>query len=165
MKTTLKMIAMVGAVAIAAPAVWAEGSTETFMKTAIEGNLAEIQLGKLAQVKGTTDDVRALGKTLETDHAQANMNAVKTAAAVGVEVPTRPSNAQQAAYKKLAKLTGGKFDKEFIAEMVDDHKDDVKAYEAESAKTEDGEVASYARATLPVIQGHLNVATDIKAKM
>ena len=164
MKNTLKMMAVIGSVMVAQGA-FAEGSTETFLKSAIEGNLAEIQMGKLAQAKGSTDVVRAYGKTLEADHMQANVNAVKTAAAVGVEVPTRPSNEQQAEYKKMAKLSGVKFDKEFIGAMVDDHKDDVELYQKESAKTEDGEVASYARATLPVIQGHLNVATDLKAKM
>lgn len=167
MKTNLKMFAMVGALAIAAPAVWAAdggGSTEKFMKMAIEGNLAEIQLGKLAQERGASDGVKAYGKTLEADHATANVNAVKTAMDAGVDVPTRPSNDQQATYKKLAKLKGEKFDKEFVSMMVDDHEDDVEAYATEAKKVEDGSVATYAAATLPVLQGHLQVAKDLKAK-
>lgn len=164
MKNLLKM-AVMGAVIVAAPAAWAEGSAESFMKMAIEGNLAEVQLGKLAQSKGYSDGVRAYGKTLEADHTQANVNAVKTAMAAGIDVPTAPSNAQQTKYKKLAKLSGAKFDKEFIDMMVDDHEDDVDAYAKEAKMTEDGAVATYASATLPVLQGHYQVAKDLQSRM
>lgn len=165
MKHGLKMMAVAGMLALAAGSVWAEGSAEKFMKMAIEGNLAEVQLGKLAQQKGSTAEVRAYGQTLEADHASANLNAVKTAMAAGIDVPTAPSNAQQAQYKKLAKLSGKKFDKEFIDMSVDMHEDDVKAYGDEAKVTEDGAVATYASATLPVLQGHLQVAKDLQARM
>ena len=41
-----------------------------FLATAAEINLEEIKLGKLAQQKGTMEDVKELGKLIETDHSK-----------------------------------------------------------------------------------------------
>jgi putative membrane protein len=42
------------------------------MKAAIEGNFAEIDMGKLAQEKGNSDEVRQFGTMLVKDHTDAN---------------------------------------------------------------------------------------------
>ena len=46
--------------------------SETFLKKAIEGNFAEVNMGDLAQKNGQSDVVKSFGKMLSTDHAAAN---------------------------------------------------------------------------------------------
>jgi putative membrane protein len=46
----------------------ADKASEKFIKEAIEGNLAEVAVGKLAQEKGQSDGVRAFGAQLVNDH-------------------------------------------------------------------------------------------------
>ena len=44
----------------------ADKATEKFLKEAIEGNLAEVQMGELAQQQGESEAVRSFGKQLAT---------------------------------------------------------------------------------------------------
>jgi len=73
--------------------------------------------------------------------------------------PTAPNKKQKADYDKMSKLSGAKFDKEFAAHMVADHKKDIKEYE-KAAKKQDA-VGNYAKETLPTLRKHLENAQSL----
>ena len=140
---------------------WSAGNaSKKFIKHAMECNLAEIQVGKLAQEKGQKDGVRAFGQMLATDHADANQKATEAAGALGVAPPTEPSRKQKALYDKLSKLSGDTFDRQFAMEMVADHRKDVREYEKEARKKNDP-AADYANQSLPVLRKHLQTAQSL----
>ena len=91
-------ITMLG-IAVAAPN--ADKSSQKFIKDAIEGNLAEVQMGKLAQDKSMDDGVRSFGDMLVKDHSAGNEKATEVANAIGVTPPTEPSSKQKAMYDKM----------------------------------------------------------------
>jgi putative membrane protein len=126
---------------------------QKFIGKAIEGNLAEVQMGQLAQEKGTRDDVKSYGRMLQQDHSAANQQATAAASTVGVTPPTEPNKKQKADHAKMAKLSGAAFAKH----MVENHKKDIAEYQKE-AKRNDGQVSQYASATLPTLQKHLESA-------
>ncbi len=130
---------------------------EKFVKEAIQGNIAEVKMGELAQKNGGSAEVKSFGKMLETDHAKARDKTIGLAKELKVTPPTEPAADAKAAYDKLAKLNGAAFDKEFAAHMVKDHKKDIAAYEDE-AKEKNGEVSKYAADTLPTLKKHLQSA-------
>jgi putative membrane protein len=149
-------------VAAAAPA--ADKSSQNFIKNAIEGNLAEVQMGKLAQEKSIDDGVRSFGDTLVKDHSAGNEQATAVASSIGVTPPTEPNKKQKATYDKLSKLSGNAFDREFIKIMVEDHKKDIKEFE-KAAKSSNQQVAEFAKQTLPTLHKHLDMAQSLaKAK-
>src|SRR5437588_9726751 len=87
MKNLFMGVGLATALVCAAPAAWAQGKNtagQEFLKKAIEGNLAEIEMGKLAQQKGASDGVRSYGKQLEQDHAAANQKATALANEMGM---------------------------------------------------------------------------------
>src|SRR5689334_17972896 len=88
-----------------------------FMKDSIQGNLAEVDVGNLAQQKGASQGVKDFGAMLAKDHAAANEKAEQAASALGVSSPSQPSAKQKALYKKLSGLSGEQFDKEFVRSM------------------------------------------------
>lgn len=159
MKRILAMTAL--GVAALMPA-WAAGSAETFLKHAMEGNLAEINAGKLAQARGSSQAVRDYGRMLEQDHMAANQQAVALAKKAGVAVPTQPNKDQQEMYKKLSQYKGAAFDRQFADAMADDHKKVIDMYEDEAKRQEDGQVQVMAQKLLPVLKQHLSVAQGIK---
>ena len=70
-------VGLASALACASFGAWAQTkasdrASQTFITKAIEGNLAEIQLGQLAQQKGASDGVRNFGQQLVADHSAAN---------------------------------------------------------------------------------------------
>jgi putative membrane protein len=48
----------------------AKSSDQRFMTEAIQGDLSEVKMGKLAQEKGQGDHVKQFGKMLEQDHSE-----------------------------------------------------------------------------------------------
>jgi putative membrane protein len=132
---------------------------QPFLTKAIQGNLAEIEMGRLAQEKGQSDAVRSFGQQLVQDHGQANERATTAATAAGVTPPTEPSAKQRADAAKLAKLSGPAFDRQFASHMVMDHKKDVREYQAEAKKNDPA--SGYATETLPTLQKHLETAQSL----
>jgi putative membrane protein len=153
--------AMLG-IALTTQAWSADKKDETFIRDAIEGNLAEVEMGKLAQDKGQSDAVKSFGQMLVTDHGNANQAATSVANQIGVTPPTEPNKVQKAMHDKLSKLSGNAFDKQFATEMVSDHKKDIQKYQ-QAAKKKNDPVADYANQTLPTLQKHLQTAQSLTA--
>jgi putative membrane protein len=137
--------------------------SQSFIKNAIEGNIAEVDVGKLAQEKGKSDGVKKMGKMLVDDHSKANDEAKSVAQQVGVEPPSGASIGEQATYLKLKVLSGDTFDKSFANTMVSDHQKDIKEYQKESSKSDP--VGQYAKKTLPTLQKHLQEAQQLQAQL
>jgi len=134
---------------------------DSFMKKAIEGNLAEIKIGQLAQKKGASEGVRHFGTVLEQDHSTANSQAMTAASSMGVTPPAEPSLKEQAVYRHLAALSGSKFDKAFVKDMVKDHRKDIAEYQKE-ANASSSPAASYAQQSLPTLRKHLQLAESLE---
>ena len=140
---------------------WAKDTPgQQFITKAVQGNLAEVAMGQLAQQKASSDDVRSFGQMLEQDHSSANQQASSAASSLNVAVPTEPNKQQKATYDRMSKLSGTAFDREFVKHMVTDHRKDISDYQKE-AKRSDGQVSEYAKATLPTLQKHLATAQSL----
>jgi putative membrane protein len=132
---------------------------QKFLTEAIQGNLAEVEMGKLAQQKGQSEAVKSFGQMLVTDHGDALQKATALATAAGMTPPTQPNAKQKAEHDRMAKMSGGQFDREFGKMMVADHKKDIAEYEKAAKKNDD--VGKYAKDSLPVLQKHLKQAQSL----
>ncbi len=159
--TRYALIALAALIGSGASAAAANRLDQKFIDNAIQGNLAEIRMGQLAQQKGQSEDVKSYGQMLVTDHTAANDQAKKVADQIGVTPPTGPSAKQNAMYNKMSKLTGAEFDRTFARAMVADHKKDIAEYKRESERKNDP-VADLAKQTLPTLQKHLDAAEKLE---
>src|SRR5215204_2283703 len=137
-------------------------ASQTFITKAIEGNLAEVQMGQLAQEKGASEGVRSFGQTLQQDHAAGAQKATAVATQLGVNPPTEPNKKQKAMHASLARLSGAAFDRKFASEMVKDHNKEIASYQKASKKQNDP-AAAYAAETLPTLQKHLATVQSLNA--
>ena len=169
MKNVFLAIGLATALVCSAPSAFAQVKAgqdkagQAFLKKAMEGNLAEVEMGKLAQQKGASDGVRSFGKQLEQDHAAANDKAAAVAKEMGMSPPTEPNKKQKADYDRMSKLSGDKFDREFVKHMVADHKKDIKEFQREGKKTNE-RPSAFAQETLPTLQKHLQTAQSLEGK-
>jgi len=155
---TLAAIAAI--VASTSGALAVDKASQKFMTEAMQGNLAEIAVGKLAQQKGQSDGVRSFGQMLVSDHSANNEKAMSVAQSMGVSPPSEPSKKQQSVYDRLAKLSGENFDREFAKAMVEDHKTDIGEFEKQAKKKNDP-AADFANETLPTLRKHLEKAQSL----
>ena len=136
-----------------------------FVRKAAEANFAEVQLGKLAQDKGSNQAVKDFGQHMVTDHTKALDALRPIASSKNVPIPDKMNTKDQALYDRLSKYSGDEFDREYMRAMVKDHEADVAEFRHESEKAKDTEVRSYASTTLPTLEDHLRMAQDASAKL
>jgi putative membrane protein len=93
-------------------------------------NQMEIQLGRLAQQNGMSQDVKSYGEMLVRDHTTADERLMSYAQQKGLKLSTpKPMDdmerkvmaAERAALEKFQVLKGQPFDAAFLAHMVGDH--------------------------------------------
>jgi putative membrane protein len=140
----------------------ASKADQKFLKEAVAGDLAEVNMGRLAQQNGQSEDVKQFGQMLQNDHGQHLQKAQAMAQQMGVTPPTDPMPKAKKMYDRLSKEQGAKFDKAFAKAMVKDHKEDIAKYQKE-AKSK-GPLAQFAEETVPTLQKHLQTAQSIENK-
>ena len=159
--TTCLAAAVVPALFASTLAFAQDQQAKTFLTEAIEGNLAEVQMGQLAQKQATTLAVRSYGQMLEQDHTVANQKARAAATAMQIKPPTQPNSKQAADHERLSKLLGTEFDEQFAEHMVMDHKEDIQKYE--KAASMNNPAGTYAKDALPTLRKHAQNAESLKS--
>ena len=144
-------------------AALADSPDASFMKSAAEGGMSEVELGQLAQQKASNPAVKDFGAMMVKDHTAANDKLKALAASEQVTLPDSPSLMQKASKTKLNMLSGDSFDKSYVKGMIDDHKDDIKEFQNEISEGKDPQARAFASATLPTLQMHLQKIQSIAA--
>lgn len=132
-----------------------------FLKDATMGSMTEVQLGKLAAEKGSTDGVKQYGQKLASDHARATEELKETAAKENIQIPDSLDSKHQSKVDKLAKLSGPEFDHAFVKDQMKDHQKDVDDFQAEAQHGTNPNVKTVAAKELPTLQQHLAEAKDL----
>jgi putative membrane protein len=140
-------------------------SDQSFLKEAVAGGLAEVELGQLAAEKASNPEVKKFAERMVTDHGKANDQLKEIAAQKGINLPTEPSAKHKATKERLSKLSGDEFDKAYMSDMLSDHKKDVAAFRKESTEGEDPVLKQFATKTLPTLEDHLKEAESIRPKL
>ncbi|MFL6216592.1 MAG: DUF4142 domain-containing protein [Blastocatellia bacterium] len=136
-----------------------------FMTKAAIGGLEEVQLGRMAAQKGTSNDVKQFGQRMVDDHSRANSELMSLAAQKNVTLPTALDQQHQDDVDRLTKLSGAAFDREYMTMMVKDHTEDVSEFQRESASGSDTDVKAWAGRTVPTLQQHLQMAQETATKV
>jgi putative membrane protein len=164
-KTLLYTLACGAAVTISHP-VYAQthhrGSSDAlFAKKAAAGGLTEVELGKLAQQNGDSQDVKDFGAKMVTDHSTINDNLKTIATKDKLTIPDKPTDDQTDMIKTLGKKTGKAFDTAYIRAMVKAHVGDKALFTAEVADAKNPDLKQFASDSLQVITDHLGMIEGI----
>jgi putative membrane protein len=138
---------------------------KSFVDEAATGGLLEVRLGQLAVKHAGSEDVKAFGQRMIDDHAKINARVAQIAQQKGITVPLELDKKHQAEIDRLSKLSGAKFDHEYMSHMIDEHTRDVKAFEKEAKEAKDPDVKDLAATTLPTLHEHLTMAKQIQDKL
>lgn len=136
-----------------------------FVEEQIAMGTAEIELGRLAQERGTHADVKEFGAMMVRDHQAAGDELKPIAAKVNTgETAARNTDRDehQEELEELSKLSGKDFDRKYIEEMIDDHEEGIKDLEGKAENAASPEVKQWASKTLPKMREHLERARTIK---
>ena len=138
-------------------------SDKKFIEEAGKGGLAEVEFGQLAEQKAQSPDVKQFGQKMVSDHSKINDKLKQIASQKNVNLPTALEGSEKREYDKLQKLSGARFDQEYMKTMVSDHQKDVKAFQKEAKSAKDADVKSFADSNASTIEEHLQLAKSAEA--
>jgi putative membrane protein len=141
-----------------------KASPENFVTEAAEGGMAEVEMGKIAVKNAQDAEVKKFGQMMVDDHTKANQELKALATKKSIKVPDDVGS-HKSTVEKLSSLKGADFDKEYVNEMVNDHKKDVDEFEKQATTATDPEIKAFAAKTLPVLKKHLEAIMKIQEKM
>jgi putative membrane protein len=136
-----------------------------FVTEAAKGSMAEVELGRLASEKGSSDAVKQFGKRMVDDHGKASDELKQLAQQKGLTLPADLDPKHRQLRDRLAKLNGADFDKAYANEMVKDHKKDVADFKREASGAKDPDLKAWAGKTLPTLEDHLKMAQDVAGQV
>jgi putative membrane protein len=141
------------------------GPDADFAVKAANGGLAEVELGKLAQQKASNSGVKAFGAMMVQDHSMANMEMKELAKQKRITLPDSLGAEEQKLKTELAGKIGNEFDKAYVAAMVKDHQEDIKAFEEARKKVKYPEMTALIDKTLPLLKKHLQAIQKIQQQI
>ena len=136
-----------------------------FMMMAATSDMNEITLSNQALSKSSNDDVKKLAQMMIDDHTKSSSELKPIAASKNVTLPSDADAKHQAATQKMSSASGSEFDMGYVKMMVKDHEKAVALFQKESTSGKDDEAKAFAAKTLPVIQGHLEMARNMMTQM
>jgi putative membrane protein len=133
-------------------------------------NTVDIETGKLAAERGSSNEVRQFGAMLARDHEMVRQQGRDLAKKLGV-TPTPPAGDQSAREQaavihRLSSLRGGEFDRAFLQREVQFHKDVIAAIETTllpAIKNE--ELRALVVKVTPAFQAHLAMAENLLTRV
>jgi len=128
-------------------------SDKTFMKKAAKGGMMEVTMGRVAEQKAQSDDVKSFGKRMVTDHSKANDELKSIASKKGVQLPSK---------EHTGKWTS---DKAYMDMMVNDHEKDLAEFKEEANSGSDPDLKKFADDTAKIVQEHLDLAKEVQGKL
>ena len=132
-----------------------------FVMEAAMGGMAEVELGRLASERGSSEAVKQFGQRMVDDHSRANSELTQLVSGKGVTLPTGLDAKHQALMTKMSALSGAAFDRAYAKEMVKDHNKDVALFQREAGQGTDADLKTFAQKTLPTLQEHLRMARSL----
>jgi putative membrane protein len=136
-----------------------------WVMSAMSGNATEVLLGQMALDRSTNADVKAFAQRMIQDHSQALEESITLATMVGVEpirAPVEENHVTLVQY--LSQFRGDEFDRQYIGNMVLDHRADIAEFQQEAMEGQK-ELASWAYSQVPTLQAHLAMASDVGQKV
>lgn len=105
-------------------------SAQQFVNDMLAGGSVEIQLGKLAAERGSSPQVRQFGQRMVDDHSKAAEQLKQIASKHNVTTSETMTTEHRAVIDRLSSLEGEQFDRAYMSEMVQKHRDTVNTLEA-----------------------------------
>jgi putative membrane protein len=118
---------------------------EAFVRSVLERDAGDLQLGQLAQQKSQSDDVKQLGQKIVAARNSLDDQFMIIAKTFEVTKPKAPTKKDKQLIARLQGLSGPQFDEEFIQTMAKIHRQDIKDFGVEAQTAQDARVVAAAQ--------------------
>jgi putative membrane protein len=126
-------------------------------------NKTKIEMGRLARERGQSRSVRKLGARMVHDLSILENRTRTLAANEGILLPEGLDDRHQAMIDELATYSGAAFDRHYVEDQIEGHRQAISLLQQVAAENHDRSVRDFAAHTIPVLRQHLELAEkDVK---
>lgn len=129
-----------------------------FVRQAVLGGRAEVELGKFAEGKATTDAAKQFAQRMVQDHGKSNDRLLRLARQVNGELPQGLDPEHQRMRTDLQQLTGRQFDIAYLAAQMRAHQKTANLLQWHLSYGQNEALKQYSIETLPIVMDHLEHA-------
>ena len=134
-----------------------------FLKDAAIGGMTDVELGKLAAQKASSEGVKQFAQKMVDDHSKATEEVKQLATQMNITIPDALDSKHQSRVEKLSKLSGTEFDRAYLKQQLKDHEKNVKEFQRASQDATDPNVKALAAKLLPTLQQHLAAVKELNS--
>jgi len=142
----------------------ADSTDRTLLNKSMQGNLAEIELGRLAITHSSNPVIEGFGTRIAQDGSKGVANLQALAGMLHVSLPSEPSAAQEHQISELSKLHGAQFDARFQKIALTDETQFLKSFQSGVSAAQNGAVEATIKNMVPVVQEHIQIAQAIPSQ-
>ena len=135
---------------------------KAFVAKVSQGGMYEVEVGKMAEAKATTQDVKDSGTTETHDHMLVGAKLKSIVEANGMEFPSSLNAEFQTRLDKMSALPADQFDAAYLKDMKKIHDADGAAFVKESVVGTNADLKAFASETYRIVQRHLG---ELNAKV
>jgi putative membrane protein len=132
-----------------------------FLRQAGLTDNSEIELGRLAESRGASQAARDAGRMLQDDHRASQQAAMPLLRRYRLRPPVGVLPEARTEMRRLQRLSGRAFDRELASFNITAHTRAIALFQVQ-ARSGDRWTADFARAQLPVLRHHLQMARDLQ---
>lgn len=138
---------------------------QQFVDFTAQTDMLEAHLGQMAADQASSQGVKDYAQMLVTDHTSDYQHLTNLAGTANLTVPKGLDDAHNKMIAPFEKLKGAAFDSHYIHEMIAGHTKAIEVYKKEAADAQSADLKTYANATLPTLQKHLDGAKELLKKL
>lgn len=146
------------------PAVVVDEKSTTFLVRAANATLAELEMVRITGQMSTMQPIKDFAAMLDKEHRGLQQQIKSLAGTKNIVLPAAVSNDDQKDINDLAEKTGRNYDKSFINEMINRHKDGIRLYEEAAKDATDVDIKTFANNSLVKLRMHLDSAQALKKR-
>lgn len=164
LKIALAIAALLGAVTAQAQAL--DKADQAMLKQLAQANIAEIEAGRMALDKSQNSEVKAFAQQMLDEHSKGLRAVLAVAQSKGVVLPIEPDAKHKAMGKKLRRLSGDAFDREYAAQAgISDHRATHAYLQKVQSEAKDADVKALAAQLEPTVARHLSHVEALSASL
>ena len=125
-----------------------------FAVMAASSDMLEVALGKLAQQKAISLDVKEWGKQMEKEHDESGRRLSDIASQAGIQLPVNMGVDGRKVYDDIDDRKYLGFDKKYMRDLQELHERTIRRYAEATTKLSNPELLAFATEMLPKLRAH-----------
>lgn len=133
-----------------------------FIRHEAAAGKAIVTIAEDAATRSDDEAIRAFARALVRDHGKTNAALANLAKSKSVDLESGDFASHEARFDQLREEHGPAYDIEFVALMIEMHKDSTENFEKTATDSPDAELKKWAGDMLPGLRAHLERAKGLK---